>query len=292
MPLISVLLPAHNAELYIAEAVQSILEQTESDLELIVLNDGSKDNTLRVLQDFHDPRLCILSEEHNQGIVFQLNKGLRHATGKYIARMDADDIAYPNRFARQLAFFQSHPNAIVVGTFARQIGKSSHLLTYPSKPQEIDFYLNFYCCMLHPTVMIDADKLRENGALYEAFQYAEDYGLWIRLSDGKNIYNIPEVLLDYRIHDKQTNQISLLKQYNGTMTAREVKLRKSFPLASQNFIDKLSFLANEYNFYGHVREKEKLNIPISWTDRLLYFWFRQVNFRRRKPVTRFVQEHL
>ena len=116
MPKISVVMPAYNAEKYIGEAIESILNQTFKDFEFIIINDGSVDHTKEIIREYNDPRIVLLENDKNRGIVLSLNKGLDAATGKYIARMDADDIALKNRFERQVEYLDEHKDIGVLGT--------------------------------------------------------------------------------------------------------------------------------------------------------------------------------
>lgn len=296
MPIISVLLPVYNGEKYLAEAIQSILEQTETNFELIILDDASTDNTLEIVKQFHDDRIIIETEDQNKGIIYQLNKGIKLAKGKYIARMDADDISYPHRFATQVAFFQKHPQALVVGSFAQEFGNSDGIRAFPTHPREIDYYLNYYCCILHPTVMFDRQKLSDAGKQYEDFQYAEDYGLWINVSNGKNIFNIPESLIKYRTHNKQTHHLHRSIQYPETMKARAAKLKKTFPLSTEKFRNRFNYIAAVYyqteNFTIEFTAEQQKEMSITLFDKLLYRLFRLRNFWYQKPVVYFVQKYL
>ncbi len=127
MPKISVVLPVYNSEKYIAEAVQSILDQTFTDFELLIINDASTDGTLQILESFKDDRLKIINNPTNLKVVKSLNKGLELAQGEFIARMDADDIAYPQRFEKQIAYFKKYPQVDVCGTWVQAFGDDNFI---------------------------------------------------------------------------------------------------------------------------------------------------------------------
>jgi glycosyltransferase involved in cell wall biosynthesis len=209
MKLISVLLPCYNSERYIREAIQSILDQTYIHFELLILDDGSTDNTISIISEFKDKRIVLLCENANKGIVYQLNKGIEHAKGEFIARMDADDISFPERFQKQVDFLEDIRNQKidVLGTDAVSIGSSSKPIIHQNyRPEQISFMINFKCPILHPTVLIRR-RVFDQGMRYpHNYTYAEDYALWRLIDKGDNLAIIPDVLLSYRIHDNQTNK--------------------------------------------------------------------------------------
>jgi len=204
--LISVILPVYNSDLYIRDSIQSILSQTYSNFELLILDDGSTDKTLSIINEFQDERIKIFTSEMNYGIVYQLNKGIDNSKGEFIARMDADDISFPERFERQIDFLKKNRKIDVLGTYAEKFGDEIGLIDYKyNKPQQISFLLNFYCYMLHPTVMMRKTIFRKF-KYSDKYPLAEDYGLWCSINNGKNLYILDEVLLKYRTHSAQTNK--------------------------------------------------------------------------------------
>jgi glycosyltransferase involved in cell wall biosynthesis len=206
---VSVLMPCFNSEPFIGEAIESILNQTYSNFELIVLDDGSTDNTKSIIEGFNDDRIKLLSENQNKGIVYQLNKGIELARGQYIARMDADVVSIPRRFQEQIDFLEDPGNQKIdlLGTDAVSFGSSTKPIVHQNYlPEQISFMLNFECPILHPTVMM-RKRIFDNGLRYfEDFKYAEDYALWRMIDNGSNIAILPNQLLMYRIHNAQTNQ--------------------------------------------------------------------------------------
>jgi glycosyltransferase involved in cell wall biosynthesis len=206
---VSVLMPCFNSERFIELAIESVLNQTYRNFELIILDDGSTDKTKSIIEGFQDPRIILFSENENKGIVFQLNKGIKHASGEYIARMDADDISLPERFQKQIEFLENPENhkIDVLGTDAVSIGSSRKpIIHHNYVPKQISFLLNFKCPILHPTVMM-RKSIFDTGLRYsEDFKYAEDYALWRTVDKGCNIAILANQLLMYRIHNAQTNQ--------------------------------------------------------------------------------------
>lgn len=245
MKLVSVLMPCYNSELYIGEAIQSILDQTYSNFELIILDDGSTDNTKSIIAGFEDTRIIVLCEKENKGIVYQLNKGIEHSRGEYIARMDADDISLSERFQKQVDFLEDIGNKKidVLGTDANSIGTETKVIKYKNyKPKQISFLLNFYCPILHPTVMM-RKELFINGLKYPSeYKYAEDLALWRLVDNGKNFAILNESLLYYRIHPDQTNGNEKRReiQKNATLKALTISSRSNnlFSLVLPNGIGK------------------------------------------------------
>lgn len=209
-PLVSVVMPVHNAERYVAQAVESVLAQTFTDFELILIDDGSTDGSRSILQRFTDPRVKLIIHAQNRGLVSTLNEGLRLSQGKYIARMDADDRMHPARLARQVAYMGSHADAAVVASFVDLMNADDDIIgTWETdravvQPDDIKALMARTNCIAHPSVIIRRSALKE--LCYEERQKgAEDWDLWLRLlSRGRSIHKIPEPLLTYRVHAAST----------------------------------------------------------------------------------------
>lgn len=217
-PIVSVIIPCYNAEKYGESAVRSIMSQTYKNLEIIVTDDCSTDGTFAILEKLasEDSRIRLYKNEKNLKIVKTLNNMILLAKGKYIARMDADDISLPERIEKQVKFLEENPdiafcgtNAVIIDENGRKIGKSCHPLTC----KEIRFFLQFYSTFFHPAIMIRSGVYKEN--LYdEDFLYAEDYELWARMIFSENLQgaNLKEKLLEYRVFKEQTSAIHQEKQ--------------------------------------------------------------------------------
>lgn len=215
MPKISVILPVYNTEKFINEAVQSILDQTFTDFELLILNDASTDNTLSVLNQFTDPRIRIISNEQNLKVVKTLNKGLDLAKGEFIARMDADDISHPQRFEKQLNYFKSHPDVDFCGTWVQNFGSEDLIMRAAFTHDNIKARLLFLNPIFHPSIMFKKEGFTKHDLRFdESFTNAEDYGLWAKAIDLIKFANVPEVLLKYRIH---AENVSVLKSSNQSV---------------------------------------------------------------------------
>jgi glycosyltransferase involved in cell wall biosynthesis len=161
-PLVSVILPVYNAETYIAEAIESILTQSYKNLELILINDGSTDRSLDIMQSYADIRIQIISRE-NRGLVASLNEGIMKAKGKYIARMDADDISLPKRFEEQVAFLEMHPEVGLCGTAVMMFGNKikGKIWRLPQSDNRIKSELLFSSALAHPTLMMRGELIEK-----------------------------------------------------------------------------------------------------------------------------------
>lgn len=200
---ISVIMPAFNAEKYIKDAIDSILSQTVSDLELIIVNDGSMDRTEELILEYDDSRIKYIKNEENLQLPKTLNKAMDFAKGDFIARMDADDISHPRRFEAQLDFFEKNSNVDICGTWMRTIGAADEIGRRPSSHLALKAYLLFGVPLFHPTVMFRRSVMKDI-KYSDDYIAAEDYGLWVDLIDKYIFSNLEEVLLDYRVHANNT----------------------------------------------------------------------------------------
>jgi len=239
-PAISVILPVYNAERFVGEAVESILQQTFGDFELLLLDDGSTDGTGAILERYAcDPRVRVIHQA-NAGLIATLNRGLAEARGLLIARMDADDISLPDRFARQVAFLESHPRVAVVGGAARCIKEDGEFvnaldwstwpagLHHPCEPADVRKAMENYSALVHPAVLMRREAVREVGGYRSAFVAAEDYDLWLRLADRHDLANLNDVVLLYRLHPNQVSAQKCLQQSISTRGAQlSAKVRRA-----------------------------------------------------------------
>lgn len=209
MPAISVIMPVYNAQQYLHESITSILAQSFDDFEFLIFNDGSTDNSSEIIKSFKDPRILFTDFDYNQGYVELLNLGVKKATGKYIARMDADDISQPDRFQKQYDFLDSNPEYIVCGTLFSVIGGRERV-ELPLEDEDIKLRMLYITPFCHPSVMLRTQALQDRQIYYNAdYMPAEDHELWVRLASHGKLVNLPHALLKYRVHD---NNISLKKR--------------------------------------------------------------------------------
>jgi hypothetical protein len=203
-------MPVYNGSKFVAEAVRSILAQTFEDFEFIIVDDGSTDNTLDILGSFsNDARLVVKKQVRNMGVREALNAGCQLARAPIIARMDADDISLPDRFAKQMAFLARHADIGVLGTSLRIIDAegrpTGRTATYLGDPALVAWQLLFVNCLAHPTVMMRRDLLEDVG-YYPEGCLAEDYALFLALSRRTRLASLPDVLLEYRVWGQSVTQ--------------------------------------------------------------------------------------
>ncbi|CAN5189729.1 hypothetical protein BH10PSE11_BH10PSE11_07990 [soil metagenome] len=206
-PLVSVIMPFRNARQYLREAIDSVLRQTFKDFELLLIDDFSQDDSRSICESYAtaDSRVRLLRNE-NAGIIGALNFGIAHARGELIARMDADDICEPERFALQVQELQRSPAIAILGSAASLINQRGDVigeLSYATAPSEIYHELLQRSCIIHPSAMMRTGVVRRAGGYRSAFIRCEDYDLWLRIAEPANIANLKEPLLRYRVHEEQ-----------------------------------------------------------------------------------------
>jgi glycosyltransferase involved in cell wall biosynthesis len=205
-PMISVVMSVYNGERYLRKAVDSILCQSFNDFEFIIINDGSTDRSGEILASFaaKDSRIRII-EVANQGLTKSLNLGLTHCQGRYIARMDADDISLPERFAKQVAFLDEYNETVAIGTGVELIDEDDEPLGTWVRPTTHEALEKAHLSgrsarIVHPSVMMRASAVKEVGGYREELSTGQDYDLFLRLGEIGRIGNLPEVLVRYRQH--------------------------------------------------------------------------------------------
>ncbi len=219
-PTISVVMPVFNGEKYLREAIESILNQTYSNFEFLIINDGSTDESEKIIRSYIDPRIVYLQNDRNRGLVYTLNFGINAAKGEYIARMDADDISEPTRFERQIEVFTNDPEIGLCGTWAKIIG-SIKRLHVEINHEKIRCKLIFKNQFIHSSIMFNREQFLSKSLIYKKENYpAEDYALWIDSSYKIKMVNIPEYLIKYRVHASQISSDSSTKQQIKTNDLR------------------------------------------------------------------------
>ena len=222
---ISVVMAVYNGENYLRTAIDSILRQTESDFEFIIIDDASTDSTPSILDSYADDRLRVIRNEQNLKLPASLNKGLKMARGKYIARMDADDIAMPDRFEKQVKYLETHQDVAVIGG-SFQVFNEFGEDVYVHKAycdEMLDKYYLIPSPIGHPTAMLRKSMTVDEGFLYdEQYTSAQDYDLWLRIAQKHKINNIPDVVLKYRVH---ANSISKKRSEEQQINAANIFIR-------------------------------------------------------------------
>ena len=200
-PAISVTMSVYNSELFLREAVDSILNHIFTDFEFFIIDDCSKDSFLIILEEYSkkDNRIILLKNSVNLGIPKSVNKMINIAKGKYIIRMDSDDISLPERFERQYEFMERNPDIGVCGSNIRYFGNINQITSHPMEHNEIKVELLFKCVMMQPSLIIRKSVIDENNFRYnEDYKIGEDYELWTRMINYTKFANIKEVLVNYR----------------------------------------------------------------------------------------------
>ena len=222
-------MPVYNGQAFLGEALESIRQQTFVDWELVAVDDGSHDGSGSVLERFAatDRRIRILTNETNAGIAAALNRGWREARGAYIARLDADDVALPERLARQVEFLDAHPRVAAVGgaaIFVDGMGRRLSVARVPTSNRAIKRILPRHNCFNHPSVTLRRSALEAVGGY--RFDHVEDYDLWLRLSERFDLANVHEPVILYRLHPEQVSFRVLEDQVRRAMAVREAARRR------------------------------------------------------------------
>lgn len=269
-PVISVLMPVYNCELYVEAAVNSILNQTFGDFELIIIDDCSTDSTPEIIKQYNDQRINFIVKPKNTGYTDSLNHGISIAKGKYIARMDGDDISLTERFERQVEFMEGNPQVICCGTGYREISGNLEM-HHPIKHEDIVLKIIDHCPMAHPTIMIRKDVLDTNNIRYDrTYEPAEDYKMWSDLVFFGQFANLDQVLLLYRVHQSQTSNKRKDEQVSNSIVIQNAFLRKLGVETEQittlltpkigNIVQLKKYKTAETTFFRLVKEKLWVNI--------------------------------
>ncbi len=229
---VTVLLTMFNAARDLRAAVESVRAQTFADFEFIIVDDGSTDDSVAIVESCADPRIRLVRNAANQGQTACLNQGLALARGEWIARQDADDLSDPERLARQMAHLRAHPETVLLGTAGRQIDGDGRVLgevRLPSRPWEIRWLNLFDNSFLHSAVMFRTAVVRAEGGYDESFRCSQDYALWSRLTRRYPVENLAEPLISLRVHaaSMMRTQTSVLEA--ETARIQQANLDAEFP---------------------------------------------------------------
>ncbi len=220
--LVSIIMPVYNTATYLREAMDSMLAQNFTDFELIVLNDCSPDNAEEILDTYDDPRIVRYKGEKNVGLSNVLNVGIEMARGKYIARMDSDDVSLPQRLQVQVDYLEKHSDVDLVSVGMRLFGAKEATWVRERNPEKIKIEALFHSPVLHASSVWKKESFEELGLRFrQEMVPAEDYDLWVRaMLKGLKLVNLPEVLYEYRIHDAQAT----LQTDKTAAKSREVQM--------------------------------------------------------------------
>ena len=219
-PKVTVLMPVYNGEKYLREAIDSILSQTFTDFEFLIINDGSTDRSVEFIKSYPDPRIRLVHNETNLGLIPSLNKGVDLSQGEYIARMDCDDISLPQRLEKQVNFMDTHREVGVCGTWAKVIDINNNVVrNYKTPAGDMAGKLCWWpSVFVHPTCMMRRELLKM--IRYSSdYPHAEDYDLWLRLCNKTGFFNLNQFLLLYRVHAENVTATKRTEQLAGTYKA-------------------------------------------------------------------------
>jgi glycosyltransferase involved in cell wall biosynthesis len=224
VPEISVIMPTYNNAVFLSEAIESMLNQTYGNFEMLIINDGSYDNTLNVIMSYKDSRISTISNSKNMGIAYSLNLGIANSKGRYIARMDSDDVSEINRFEEQISYMKNNPDIDICGTQIRCFDENGSLgKTIKKRSSDEEICRGLFwgeSSMAHPSIMIRHSSVKKHDIKYNvANKYSEDYELYCKYSTRLKYGNIPKPLHRYRIH---SNSVSISYSDMQRMEARRV----------------------------------------------------------------------
>lgn len=272
IPRISVLMPAYNSEKYIGEAIESILNQTYADFEFIIINDGSTDNTAKIIKEYaqRDNRIRFINHSKNKGLIGVLNEGLDLCCGEYIARMDSDDISLPTRFEKQIEYMDAHPECGVLGTWFQIFGNKNESIQWSQDIKILNFIKENQ--IGHPTVMLRKSVIDKFNFRYDFnYKHAEDFELWSRMVLVTEIHNLQETLLNYRWADENISVLHNQEQWSMTQKIK------------QNILDKMTDDKISQNLIMDIaRYKNKRGILLpKWLGRIICLFIIKRETRHR-----------
>jgi len=259
MAKVSVLMPVYNAGKYLSKAIDSILSQTFTDWEMILINDGSTDNSEDIIAGYDDERIYYIKNPQNLGLIRTLNKAIDLCQGEYIARMDADDISLPDRLKKQVGFLDKHTGHIMCGTNAAVINNQEGIIGKIRNLSGNDFlqiHLLFSVPFIHPSMMIRKNVLQDN-RYNEKYKHVEDYELWCRIARLGKIANLKDELFEYRWHDTNVSVLhsKIQEELKDKIIKDQLKKLDIYPTEEELYCHKVTFKL--YNLGN------KQNVPVN-----------------------------
>jgi glycosyltransferase involved in cell wall biosynthesis len=250
-PNISVVMSIYNAEKYLAEAIDSILNQTYFNFEFIIINDGSTDKSLKIIEKYQEKdKRIVLINRVNKGLIYSLNEGIKLAKGDYIARMDGDDISLPTRFEEQISFLDKNSDIGVCGSWIEIFAKNkkSNIKKFAKNNQELKAQLLFSSPVAHPSAMIRKSILDKHSISYKKkYKNAEDYKFWLDLSKVTKLANIQKVLLRYRYLETSITRVSNNKSGQErfiVISSIFLEILREMAITNSDMENKLHFIMN------------------------------------------------
>lgn len=265
MSKVTVILPVYNGERYLREAIDSVLAQTYHDFELWVVNDGSTDGTVAIVDSYSDPRVKRIDNPYNMGLVATLNRSFAMVETPYIARMDDDDLWHFEKLELQIKLLDSRPDVGICGTSIHKFGDIDSIHVFPKESDALKVGLLFYCMMSHPSVVYRRSMLLETGLTYrQDFFPAEDYKMWVDVLQHSNIYNLQKPLVEYRQHGGQICQEKKDEQTVLERRLREEQLWLVYPNPTE---EELNFHLDRFTTL-QPNSDEEVKRFLRWAKRL------------------------
>lgn len=281
MAKVSIILPSFNSASFIYEAVLSILKQSYKNFELIIVDDKSTDETIKIIKLFRDKRIRLIVTKNKLGLASCLNLGIKHSASQFVARMDSDDISETNRLEEQINFLNKNKNIDVVGTAIKIIdeeGIVKRFVSFPKTDLEIKWAMCLGCPIAHPSIMMRRDVFSKYGT-YDTKEKIEDYALWTKfLNKGVKFYNLDQHLLKIRKHKRNSKKYesSKLKKIEIEIIKKNIYNILNLKITQKKYIDYIDALRSN----GRLKNKytkEALNFL-----RHLFFKFRKMYFKSSK----------
>lgn len=273
MPKVSILMPVYNAEQYLAQAIESIITQSLTDWELILVNDGSTDGSESIIKRYKDNRIYYLKNKENIGLIKTLNLGIDYCSGEYIARMDADDMSFCDRLEHQVDFLDKHPSHIMCGTNALVINNyddvTGRIRNLPDNDL-LQINLLFSVPFIHPSMMIRREIL-VNNRYDEAYKHVEDYELWCRIARQGLIANLKKELFLYRWHDSNVSVLNadVQSKLKDKIILDGLSQLDIYPTEEELYCHKITFQLYALGKKQHISIDQFDNIA-SWFTKLIY----------------------
>ena len=259
MPMISVVMSVYNGEKYLKESIESVLNQSYIDFEFIIINDGSKDNSLNIINSYNDERIKLINNEENKGLIYSLNKGIEKAIGKYILRFDADDICLKDRFKIQVEFMEENEDVYMMSGFAKWFVDGKDIITKtiktPSSYEEIKAGLIFENHINHSCVIMKRELFSKYNYKYDSrYLHIEDYGLWLEIAEKFKVKTLDKILIKCRI-----SKTSVTSTANKDMRERE----KIYHIIYDKIYSLLGYIPTELDYKIHFEISMIQNLNMS-----------------------------
>jgi glycosyltransferase involved in cell wall biosynthesis len=307
MTSLSVVMPVFDAERYVGAAVASLLAQSHGDFELLIFDDGSRDRTVKIVESFGDPRIRLLRRPH-AGHTLWLREGVQLARGELIARMDADDVARPQRFEKQLAYLRRHPECVALGSEILMIdpeGRPIGERGVPLRHEEIEAELlaGRGGALVHPAAIFRREALLAIGSYRPECEPAEDLDVYLRLAEKGRLANLPDTLLEHRLHARKVSALRAGEQRRRALAIlREGRLRRGLPIESDQLppvadrlaaVDYWHYWARSAVRSGYLRTARRYSLAVlarrPWEPRSWKLFLRTL-LGPRPPIAREAQE--